>query len=159
MTDSEVHFKKAKQYALSLLAKREYASKTLKEKLRHYGLNNEQADVLLEDLIKKKLQSDARFAECFIRYSLDQGRGLFRIQNELKQKGIDFELTKQIASELNPDWLMLCLKRMRKYIKSDKDLIDKKCTDKLKYHLSYHGFSFDEINQAIQIAQDEANLR
>ncbi|MCF6777518.1 recombination regulator RecX [Thiotrichales bacterium 19X7-9] len=155
MINKASKLKYAKNYAISLLAKREYATKELKEKLRKYHLDNQEIDNLLIELAEKGFQSDYRFAENFVRFNIGQNRGRYRILGELKQKGIDSDLFEEVIAEIKPNWNVLCLNRVGKYINSNEALNDFKLVEKLKRYLVYHGFSFDEINEAIEQMKDK----
>ncbi|MCF6766360.1 recombination regulator RecX [Thiotrichales bacterium 19S3-7] len=154
MINSDYRVKKAKSYAISLLAKREYAAQELKQKLINYQLTENEIDSLLVELAEKGFQSDFRFAESLVRFNLAQNRGRYRIIGELKQKGIDADLFETVISEIKPNWHILCLKRIEKYVQSSDALNDFKVMEKLKRYLVYHGFSFDEINYAIKQMRD-----
>ncbi|TNF69651.1 MAG: regulatory protein RecX [Gammaproteobacteria bacterium] len=155
MINKASKLKYAKNYAISLLAKREYATKELKEKLRKYHLDNQEIDSLLIELAEKGFQSDYRFAESFVRFNISQNRGRYRILGELKQKGIGSDLFEEVIDKIKPNWNVLCLNRVGKYINSNETLNDFKLVEKLKRYLVYHGFSFDEINEAIKQMKDK----
>ena len=73
--------------ALALLARREHTRAELTRKLASYG-TPEEIDALIADLQSSHLQSDARFAEAFLRSKA--GRlGPARLRQELRQKGVD----------------------------------------------------------------------
>ncbi|MCF6767578.1 recombination regulator RecX [Thiotrichales bacterium 19S11-10] len=153
MTNLDQKFKSARQYALTLLTQREYSAKELTEKLTKY-LTADEACELVSSLAKEGLQSDYRFTESLIRFHMGQNRGFYKVQQHLKQKGIDVHIIETVLSELNPQWELLCLNRIEKYIKSDEDLQDFKVIEKLKRNLIYHGFSYDNINQAIKMIKE-----
>ncbi|MBK8525151.1 MAG: recombination regulator RecX [Betaproteobacteria bacterium] len=80
-----------RQRALRLLAQREHARAELKRKLAPHaeanGHSEEQLEALLDDLVARRLLSDARYAE--MRVSVRGSRyGNARLAQELKQTGV-----------------------------------------------------------------------
>lgn len=83
-----------RERALRLLAQREHARAELKRKLARYaeadGYSEDQVDALLDDLVARRLLSDARYAE--MRVSVRGRRyGNARLAQELRQTGVNTE--------------------------------------------------------------------
>lgn len=76
--------------AVRLLARREHTRAELARKLASYGSAEEIASVL-DELARAGLQSDARFAESYVR-SQAARLGAARMQQTLRQKGVAAEL-------------------------------------------------------------------
>ena len=88
------------QRAVRLLARREHTRAELTRKLAPYG-NEDDIDTVLNELARTGLQSDARFAESYLRSQ--QGRlGTARLRQTLRTKGVDAELIAATVEEL-PD--------------------------------------------------------
>lgn len=88
--------------AVRLLARREHTRAELARKLAPHG-TEEEIDTVLNELARSGLQSDARFAESYLRSQA--GRlGSARLRQTLRQKGVDTELV-QIQVEDLPDEL------------------------------------------------------
>jgi regulatory protein len=83
-----------RERALRLLAQREHARAELKRKLARHaeagGYSEDQLDALLDDLVARRLLSDARYAE--MRVSVRGRRyGNARLAQELRQTGVNTE--------------------------------------------------------------------
>ena len=90
---------------MRLLAGREHSRSELIAKLARRGFGAEELKPVLEDLVERGLQSDARFAEQFVAARVRRGSGPLRIRAELRRRGVAEEL---IARELESDpevWL------------------------------------------------------
>jgi len=74
--------------AINLLARREYSRAELVSRLqRRFGIGSP-VDAVVAQLSSEGLQDDIRFAKCFVRYRLQQGKGPRRILQDLQVKGI-----------------------------------------------------------------------
>ena len=91
-----------RQRAVRLLARREHTRAELARKLAPHGTQNE-IDSVLNELARAGLQSDARFAESYVRAQAAR-LGAARLRRTLRQKGIDGELAEAHVAEL-PDEL------------------------------------------------------
>jgi len=75
--------------ALNLLARRDYSRAELTSRLvRRFG-SDPAIDQVLTQLAVDGVQSDARFAESFVRYRRSQGKGPRRIMTDLRAKGVE----------------------------------------------------------------------
>jgi len=89
-----------RQRAVKLLARREHTRAELARKLAAHG-TQEEIDTVLNELAGAGLQSDARFAESYLRSQA--GRlGAARLRQTLRQKGVAAELIADQVEEL-PD--------------------------------------------------------
>jgi regulatory protein len=61
----------------------------LRQKLLAKGHPETIVDQVVADLIREGLQSNARFAEVFIRSRAEKGYGINRIRQELRQRGVE----------------------------------------------------------------------
>ena len=77
--------------AIQLLARREYSRVELARKLQQKSFDSDEIEACLDALAEQSLQSDARFAESFVRSRIARGQGVIRIKGELRQRGIDQE--------------------------------------------------------------------
>ncbi|MGZ8216200.1 regulatory protein RecX [Methylomagnum sp.] len=74
---------------LRYLSRREYGRDELRRKLLAKAFPEALIDEVLADLIREGLQSDARFAEVFARDRVQKGCGPYRINRELRERGIE----------------------------------------------------------------------
>ncbi len=84
-----------RERALRLLARREHSLAELAGKLRGYA-SPEELEALLEDLSRRRLLSDERYAESRA-HALSRKYGAARIAHELRAKGLDKGLAEQTA--------------------------------------------------------------
>lgn len=93
-----------RQKALALLARREHTRAELVRKLTPFGTKDE-IDAVIANLQSANLQSDARFAEAYLR-SQARRLGPARLRQSLKQKGVDADtVTEQMETADLPDEL------------------------------------------------------
>ena len=85
-----------RERALRLLARREHSRAELAGKLRTYASPQEDVEALLEDLSRRRLLSDERYAESRA-HALSRKYGAARIAHELRAKGLDKELAEQAS--------------------------------------------------------------
>ena len=85
-----------RERALRLLARREHSRAELRRKLVAHLTPEDDLEALLEDLLRRKLLSDERYAESRV-HSLSRKFGAARIAHELRAKGLDKELADQAS--------------------------------------------------------------
>jgi regulatory protein len=89
---------------VALLARREHTRAELVRKLTPFGTKDE-IDAVIANLQSANLQSDARFAEAYLR-SQARRLGPARLRQSLKQKGVDADtVTEQMETADLPDEL------------------------------------------------------
>ncbi len=140
MTDSPQ--KRAYQYCLRLLARREYSQVELRQKLRQQAFEIQTIDECLAQLIKDNYQSDQRFAE------------MFCLHYELKQKGIDDSLSSSVLAEYEQVWV----ENAKYLIEHKAPRKDSICSDyaiksKIIRFLLGKGYDYDTINLAFDRLQ------
>ena len=84
-----------RERALRLLARREHSLAELAGKLRGYA-SPEELEALLEDLSRRRLLSDERYAESRA-HALSRKYGAARIAHELRARGLDKALAEQAS--------------------------------------------------------------
>jgi regulatory protein len=80
-----------RERALRLLARREYARAELAHKLAAHAESAEEIDAVLDDLVARRLLSDARYAEMRLR-ARGARFGNARLEQELRAAGVDNEI-------------------------------------------------------------------
>jgi regulatory protein len=85
-----------RERALRLLARREHSRAELARKLRAYASPEEELEALLEDLSRRRVLSDERYAESRA-HALSRKYGAARIAHELRAKGLGKELAEQAS--------------------------------------------------------------
>jgi regulatory protein len=100
--------------AIALLARREHSNRELKAKLVQRGFDADETSRVLDTLVTKDFQNDARFGEMLVRTRLEGGYGARWIIAELRTHGIDEEAALRLIDEAGPDWLELALRQLRR---------------------------------------------
>lgn len=131
-----------------LLARREHGYLELIEKLKRKGFTENDIVPTLDQFRAADLQSDARFAESFVRNSVTKGHGKRRIVGELNRIGVNESDIHQALAEQTVDWFALALEVKCKRFGNDV-AEDMKMRAKQQRFLAYRGFYQEEINHAI----------
>ena len=78
---------KVRAAAIAPLARRDFASGELRQKLEHQGFDPELAAEAVAELVEGGLLNDARYAENYVAYHANRGQGPVRIAADLKALG------------------------------------------------------------------------
>ena len=104
---------------------------------------------MLNKLSAEGLQSDERFTEDFIQHRVNLGQGPVRIEQELRQRGIEQSLINMFLKSETFDWLSLAEQaRAKKFGQSVPDNYQIKA--KQSRFLYSRGFSSDVISQLLK---------
>jgi regulatory protein len=136
----------AREVAIALLARRDFASGELREKLRSRGYDPAVAAGVVTELTEERLLDDARYAENYVAYHAGRGRGPMRIAADLRAFGLPSELI-ETALAAGHDWRLLASEiRARKFgAEPPADWPEKVRQARF---LQYRGFSSDHIRAA-----------
>jgi regulatory protein len=126
---------------LRYLAQREHSAAELRQKLTAKGFSEPLVVEVISKFIDSNLQSDVRFAECFIRSRIAKGYGFYRIRQELKLRGISAD---DLAALGEWDWDNLIKKvYAKKYGHTVPNSIEDRASREL--FLRRRGFSHEQI--------------
>lgn len=140
---------KAYNYALSILAKREYARSELMTKLLQKGFDSVIIESVIAKLMDLNLQSDERYAEMICRTRVKQGYGPLRISQELNLKQIDSSQVNDLLREEQDNWVSHALAMWHKKYNRQAEYSVKE-QQKQKSFLYARGFSMDTIAQVFE---------
>ncbi len=104
----------ALRHGVKLLARREYARTELRQRLIARGHDAESTDRALAQLVARRHQSDARYAEMLARTRVHQGYGPRRILSELAARGVVREQAQCALADLDPDWVQIARELVRR---------------------------------------------
>ena len=90
--------------AVRLLARREHARAELSRKLAAKGYDRAAVEPVLDDLERRRVLSDERFAEQYVAMRIRTGYGPLRIRAELCERGIDAALVASFLDDGAHDW-------------------------------------------------------
>jgi regulatory protein len=133
--------------AVALLARRDFASGELRQKLEHLGFEREVVAVAVAELVEEGVLNDARFVEHYVAYHADRGEGPLKIEAELKAMNLPGDLIQPALAE-GPDWRARAREvRIRRFGPEEPKTWPQKA--KQGRFLQYRGFSSDHIRAAL----------
>ena len=100
---------------MDFLARREYSSKEIYQKMSRRVEYKEMLEDSIDQLVKEGLISDERYAESYFQSRKNRGFGPLRIKNELKQKGVNESLFNEIQE--GTDWSALAMNVLQKKVR------------------------------------------
>lgn len=142
--------------AIRLLARREYACAELRERLAAKGHDPEAVEACLAELAEQGLQSDARFAESFLRARVARGQGPVRIRAELSRRGVDDATVRAAFDEADAevDWFALAAETLARRFDGPGQAPRERA--RRERFLAGRGFDFDQLRHALAHAWDDA---
>lgn len=137
----------ARSVAIGLLARRDYASGELRQRLERKGFGSDVIENTLAELVEERALDDARYAGNYVSYSAARGQGPLRIAAELKALELPSDVV-EVALAAGPDWRALAADvRNRKFgSAAPADWPEKARQARF---LQYRGFSSDHIRLAL----------
>lgn len=141
--------------AIRLLARREYSRAELWQRLSARGHDDQAIETCLAALVEQSLQSDARFAESFVRSRIFRGQGPRRIRADLGQRGIDRAMIGEAlrAAEAEVDWFELACEVLARRFSEPGDTPRERA--RRERFLAGRGFDFDQLRYAMARAWDD----
>jgi len=140
-----------RERALGFLARREHSRAELRRKLAPHAETPEQLDALLDDLVQRKLLSEARFAEARA-HVMSRKFGAARIEHDLRAKGIPDAQAASAAGEARSTEFERALEVWRR--KFGTPAPDLKQRAKQARFLLARGFSAEVINRILRHRED-----
>jgi regulatory protein len=139
--------------AIQYLARREYSRAELVSRLSAKGVDGDDIHRVLGDLADEGLQSDARFAEIFVRSRIARGQGPVRIRVDMGQRGIAESLMMLALEAESPDWRSLACEALAK--RFDGPGATPRERAKRERFLAGRGFEFDQVRHAMRHAWND----
>ena len=150
-----VSVRRAYNYAVSLLSRRDHSERELMTKLAQKGYTDG-AEEAVEKLKNGGYVSDERFARLYVRELKTLKRyGKRRIEQELYRKGIDRDTIREVLDETDFDESELVSLIERKY---GRYLSDEKGIQKTINGLLRMGYSYGEIRDALKQISENTEL-
>lgn len=138
--------------AIRLLARREYSRHELESRLAAKGHAAEDVAACLDALAEQGLQSDARFAEHFVRSRIQRGQGPRKVRAELDQRGVGRETVGEVLEDAEVDWYRLAAETLARRFRGPGDAPKERA--KRERFLAGRGFEFDQLKHALSHAWD-----
>ncbi len=150
----------AYQKLTDLCARSEHCQQEMKEKMRQWGVSEEEQAKVMDRLIAERYVDDERFAHAFIYDKIRYNKwGRRKVEQALWMKRIDDSISKSILDDVDDDEyiriLRPLLKQKRKSIKADSEY---ELTMKLIKFAISRGFTMDIIKQCIEVEDEDVFL-
>jgi len=140
--------------AIRLLSRREHSKKELKRKLLERDFDSHTIDNILISLQDDNLQSDDRFAECYVRSKVRKGVGPVRLRRDLHEHEISDEMIDCYLHDYK--WRQLAVEvRQKRFGLALPENFEERA--KQMRFLQYRGFSTEQINGVMKSDDWESN--
>src|SRR6266536_4630210 len=126
--------------------RREHSCAELAKKLRVHSRPGDDLEALLDDLSRRKLLSDERYAESRA-HALSRKFGAARIAHELRARGLDKDLADEASKTARATELERAREVWRRKFRSAPKTREERA--KQMRFLQSRGFSFDAIRQVL----------
>jgi regulatory protein len=138
----------ARDAAIGLLARRDFSSSELRNRLERKGFDPATAEATVADLIEDRAVDDARYVENYVSRHSDRGEGPLRMAAELAELGLPTQLIDTALAAGSPDWYSRAREaRIRRFGPE----VPGERAQKVRQarFLQYRGFSSDHIRSAL----------
>jgi regulatory protein len=137
----------AQSAAVALLARRDYASGELSQRLEAKGYDRETVAALVQQLLSRRVLDDLRYTENYVSYHSGRGEGPERIRQDLLALGLPAGLVED-ALKAGPDWRQLAREQRSRRFGPE---VPESWPEKARQarFLQYRGFSSDHIRAAL----------
>jgi regulatory protein len=132
--------------ATALLARRDFPSSELHEKLRAKAFDEDTAAAVIANLTRQGALNDERYAQNYVAYHAGRGQGPIRIAAELRRRGLAAEVV-DAALAGGADWRVLAAKVCRAKFGPEPPASWALKARQARF-LQYRGFSSDHIRAA-----------
>ncbi len=140
---------KIKATVYRLLARREYCSAQLYQKLMTKGYAEADVQKVIQEMSTEGAISDQRFTESLIRYRQSQGYGPIRIRQELQNHGIAQEMIEDHLNITDNAWFLEVSRVWQKKFKGQHPASLKDRAKQIRF-LQYRGFTQQQIETIFQ---------
>lgn len=150
-------FQQVQNCAKAYLANREHSRLELHHKLLKKGFDSTIITEVLTQLQADNLLSDERFVENYLRARINKGYGPLRIEQELRERGIDSTLLSQALNCHDPQWLTRAKQAWQKRFGQDNLSFEWREQAKQIRFLQYRGFTSSQIKAVLSNLGNEEN--
>ncbi len=141
--------------ALRWLARREYGTRELHQKLLQKGCAEPLAAQVVERLAAEGLLSEERYVETLIRARRRRGYGPLRILEELRKKGVAEALIERFLDVNDHAWQAEAARVRRRKYGAPPPVADRAARARQMRFLQYRGFTSEQIRRAFAARGDE----
>ena len=149
---SEQSQKRALERAANVLSLRPYSRAGLYKRLVEKGVEPGDAAYAVERLTELRLLDDLQYARDVCQSCRAKGWGAVRVRCELRRRGVEEEQIEQALDGFEPDG-----EQLRRFIRTrlGDRVPDRAALRRVSDGLYRRGFSWDEINEALNACLDE----
>ena len=149
--DKNMSYEAALKRAAALCSNQEQCSSHIREKLNNWKLTSDDADKIIDLLIKEKFLDDARYATFYVRDKFKfNGWGKIKLRMMLSQKGIPKAIIEEALNHIDPDlYKQTCTRLISEKSASLKEPNQFKRKGKLYRFAAQRGFESDLIHQIL----------
>ena len=160
MMKQEMTGKQAYQKLTDLCARSEHCQHEMLEKMRQWGVSEEEQAQVMARLVKERYVDDERFTRAFVKDKIRYNKwGRRKVEQALWMKHIDEAVSKPVLDEVDDDEylsiLRPLLKQKRKSIKAKSEY---EATMKLIKFAIGRGFTMDIIRQCLEVEDEDEYL-
>ena len=153
----EMTGQQAYQKLTDLCARSEHCQQEMLEKMRQWGVSEEEQAKVMERLINERYVDDERFARAFIYDKIRYSKwGRRKVEQALWLKHIDDSISKPLLDKVDDEEYLNILRPMLKQKrKSTKANSEYELTMKLIRFAMGRGFTMDIIKQCIEVEDED----
>lgn len=159
MQAKEMTGQQAYQKLAALCARSEHCQQEMLDKMRQWGVDEEEQAKVMARLVEERYVDDERFTRAFVNDKVRYAKwGRRKIEQALWMKRIDEQLARTVLDEVpDEDYIAILRPALKQKRRSTKAASEYEMTMKLiKYALS-RGFTMDVIKQCMEV-DDEAEF-
>ena len=151
MTEQEAFLQLA-----ALCAQAEHCEQEMRDKLKHWGIDESAQDHIIERLIRERYIDNERYARAFVKDKIRYNKwGRRKVQQALWLKRIDKDIQQRVLDEIDDqEYLSVLrplLKQKRRSVKAESDY---ELNQKLVRFALGRGFTFDIIRQCLDVDEE-----
>ena len=144
----------------ALCARSEHCQQEMLEKMRQWGISEEEQAQVMARLVDERYVDDERFTRAFVNDKIRYNKwGRRKVEQALWQKHIDKDIANRVLNEIDDEEylsiLKPLLKQKRRSIKADDNRQER--IKLVKFALS-RGFTMDIIRQCIDVEDEDKFL-
>lgn len=141
----------------ALCAQSEHCQWEMREKLRHWEVDEKTQNRILERLVKERYVDDERYARAFVKDKVRYNKwGRRKVEQALWLKHIDEDIRERALDEIDDsEYLQVLRPLLNQKRKSTKAKNDYELNQKLMRFAIGRGFTFDIIRQCIDNVEEE----
>lgn len=156
----EMTGQQAYQKLTDLCARSEHCQQEMEEKMRQWGVSEEEQAEVMDRLIKERYIDDERFARAFIYDKIRYNKwGRRKVEQALWMKRIADSISKPLLDEVeDEEYLKILRPLLKQKRKSTKANSEYELTMKLIKFAMSRGFTMDIIKQCIEVEDEDEFL-